>query len=281
MGNKFGGPWTEKKIEIIIKYSKAYLQIMKTRNFSLIYFDGFAGSGKIEENPNYGSLIEGVASNILSIDNPRSFDLYYLVELDNKKAKELEKFLNNKFPNKKNITHVVVSDCNQKLRNLSSYLRKDPARRALAFIDPQGMEVEWESILNFKDLGIDMWILIPTGIGVNRLLIKSGNIPKSWLTKLKKFLGLTEEEIISAFYIENPQGNLFNTETQLEKEKKVIDKIIKLYCDKLKAVWKYASNPYPMKNTKGSLMYHFLMLTNNSTAVKIANDIIKNEIKLG
>lgn len=46
--NEFGGNWTKIKIEILVKYAKAYLTIMKSRTFfKLLYFDGFAGSGEI------------------------------------------------------------------------------------------------------------------------------------------------------------------------------------------------------------------------------------------
>ena len=44
--NEFGGDWTKTKIEILVEYAKAYLQIMSKRTyFKLLYFDGFAGSG--------------------------------------------------------------------------------------------------------------------------------------------------------------------------------------------------------------------------------------------
>lgn len=50
--NKFGGDWTKKKIEILVEYAKAYLEIMKSRSYyKLLYFDGFAGSGFIWINP--------------------------------------------------------------------------------------------------------------------------------------------------------------------------------------------------------------------------------------
>ena len=42
----------------------------------------------------------------------------------------------------------------------------------LCFIDPYGMDLKWSSIEVLKGLGIDLWILVPTGIGVNRLLKK-------------------------------------------------------------------------------------------------------------
>jgi hypothetical protein len=47
--NKFGGGWTEKKMDIVVGYAKAYLVIMNRQSWAkTIYFDGFAGSGIIE-----------------------------------------------------------------------------------------------------------------------------------------------------------------------------------------------------------------------------------------
>jgi three-Cys-motif partner protein len=84
--DNWGGSWTEKKIDIFVKYFKVYLEIMKKQNFKLVYFDGFAGSGTIETSDVYDNQIESVATRILSIDEPKSFDIYYLVELNSAKA---------------------------------------------------------------------------------------------------------------------------------------------------------------------------------------------------
>ena len=49
--NQFGGHWTEQKIEMVVSYAKAYLVIMnKYPQFKPLYFDGFAGSGDINQN---------------------------------------------------------------------------------------------------------------------------------------------------------------------------------------------------------------------------------------
>jgi len=132
---------------------------MKQR-FKLIYFDGFAGSGKIEPGSNYSSLMESVALQVLSIDEPTSFDMYYLVELKKKRVKRLKGIIREKFPNKKEV-FIVAEDCNDKLVGLANYLRQNKHYRALAFIDPHGMEVNWSSLEAFKELGCDMWILVP------------------------------------------------------------------------------------------------------------------------
>ncbi|MFN7118673.1 MAG: three-Cys-motif partner protein TcmP [Saprospiraceae bacterium] len=214
--DKWGSFWTLDKIEIFEKYLKAYLAIMSKKRFELIYFDGFAGSGSIDTNIGYDSLIEGIATRTLGIDNPISFDIYYLVEKDEKKAERLKTNIQQKFPNKK--VHIVATDCNEKLISLADYLgkRKDH-RRALAILDPYGMALNWSSLIPFKNLGCDMWILVPTGIAVNRLLPQSGEIDESWMLKLTRFLGLSDEEILKEFYSKQKTYTLFGEEEKITK----------------------------------------------------------------
>lgn len=49
--NQFGGNWTKIKIEILVEYARAYLNVMnvhaKRYSWKLLYFDGFAGSEKL------------------------------------------------------------------------------------------------------------------------------------------------------------------------------------------------------------------------------------------
>ena len=80
LDDSWGGKWTQVKIDIFLKYLHAYLAIMNRRNFKLIYFDGFAGSGKIESGIEGTELLEGVALQVLSVQVPRPFNIYYLVE---------------------------------------------------------------------------------------------------------------------------------------------------------------------------------------------------------
>jgi hypothetical protein len=39
-------------------------------------------------------------------------------------------------------------------------------------------------------------------------------------------------------------------------------------------VFKYVSKPYVLRNKNKSIMFHFVLASNNQVAVKIANDII-------
>lgn len=66
-----------------------------------------------------------------------------------------------------------------------------------------------------------------------------------------------------------------NTERKLIKNDKGIKEVQRLYSQRLKSVFKYVSNPYVMRNSQNSTMFHLFLASNNSTAVGIANDIVR------
>lgn len=139
--NVFGGFWTNQKIEIVVEYTKVYLEIMKSRRYwKLLYFDGFAGSGKIskEEHPGGKEIIEGVAKRILAINEPRSFDNYYFVEKRKRAVHELREIIDSEFPSKKLISSVVTGDCNEKLKDIDWVIVGGESGKK-----PRPMKKEW------------------------------------------------------------------------------------------------------------------------------------------
>lgn len=277
--NQFGGNWSENKIEILVGYAKAYLTIMnkfaEKFNWQLLYFDGFAGSGHIKGEDGKESPIVGAATRILEIDEPRSFDLYYFVEKEKEYADLLHKVTVEAFPNKK--IYIANTDCNEKIESLSKFLssKKGKAFKSLAYIDPYGMQLNWKSLETLQKHSVDVWILVPTGMGVNRLLKKDGNISDAWLSRLENFLGMTKEDILPYFYQEAKIYTLFGEETKITKEENAIEKSAKLYEDRLKSLFKFVSQPYVLKNKMNSVMFHFFMASNNKAAINIANAITK------
>jgi len=278
MNNKFGGSWTEAKMEIVVNYAKAYLTIMHKQSWAkTIYFDGFAGSGIIETNES-DEIKKGTALRILDIIDPTPFDLYYFVELNENHRSELEKRIQENYFGRN--AHSVHADCNEKLLKMADFLKANKNYRALAFIDPYGMAVNWSSIEALKALGIDLWILVPTGIGVVRMLKNNGEISEAWFSKLENFLGISKEEIVNHFYKKRSINTLFGEETFIQKENDVVNKVGELYKQRLNTVFKLVSDSFVLRNSMNSIMYHFMMATNNPSAFKIANDVIKPKYKL-
>lgn len=277
--NQFGGNWTEQKMEMVVDYAKAYLTIMnKYPQFKTLYFDGFTGSGDIfKDDETDIEIIKGTAIRVLEITTPKTFDQYYFVEKDEKNKEELEQTIKSKFSDRK--YNVVNEDCNKKLSSMANFLKENKNYRVLAFVDPYGMSVDWASIEVLKGLGIDLWILVLAGMGVNRLLRNDFNISEAWLLKLEKFLGLPRKEILDYFYKRKSIFTLFGEEAMIKKEADAIQKAGELYRKRLNEIFQFVSEPFKMKNSTGTTMYHFMMASNNKTAQKIANDIIKPKYK--
>lgn len=275
--NNFVGDWTKSKIEILVKYAKAYLTIMnkyaKKYNWKLLYFDGFAGSGFIRQSND--EIVIGAAKRILAIEKPIFFDKYHFVEKETNNVKNLIEEVKNDYPSR-NIK-VINGDCNEEIRLLGEFLKSEKGKqyKVLAYIDPCGMQLNWRSLIALKESNVDAWVLVPTGMGVNRLLRKDGKISDSWIEKLEKFLGLSKQEIMNFFYKETDQLTLFEDETIVYKEEETIEKSAQLYQSRLGELFKFVTNPYILKNKHNSPMFHFYMVSNNETAVKIANDIIE------
>ncbi|MBD5357556.1 MAG: three-Cys-motif partner protein TcmP [Bacteroides sp.] len=298
-GQTWGGDWTEEKLNAFSKYVNAYLTIMnKYRdkyNWKLIYFDGFAGSGtdqhapeiddKANDNlflqelesselyvPSDSEVYKGAAERVLSVQQ-RGFDIYYFIDKNEYSKLSLEERLS-----RYKSTHTLAfrcGDANDMLQKMSEFMHTTQGHKhkALVLLDPFGMQVSWNSIENFKDTGTDFWILVPTGVIVNRLLDKKGEL--RYIDKLKDFFGLNEPEIRSHFYQRRHEMTLFGETDVIEKVKEPIGKIAQLYLERLKTVFTHViPEPLVLYNNTNVPIYHFVFASNNETAVKIAKEII-------
>lgn len=292
----WGGLWTFQKLQAFEKYVNAYLTIMnKYRdkyNWKLIYFDGFAGSGSINKEENTELFLElfqddelndlhvykGAAERILQIEQ-KGFDFYYFIDKDAESNSKLQNKLSrfsNKYSQKQ--LNFRISDANNEIKKLANALKTDTKYKSLVLLDPFGMQMEWEAIEELKGTGTDLWILIPTGVIVNRLLDRKGELKS--IDKLTSFFGMTEEEIRKAFYESSKSNTLFGEIDIVHKIEEPIRKIADLYIEKLKKCFEHVtSDPLILYNTKNVPIYHFAFASNNETAYKIAGKIIKTTKK--
>lgn len=193
--SRWGGQWTEEKLDTFAKYVNAYLTIMnKYRDqydWKLIYFDGFAGSGSRSETNNQSDLLlelfsedilrtdeldlyQGAAERVLSIDQ-RGFNYNYFIDKDSASSNLLQQKLQSYETTDRKL-EFRCSDANEQLQIMAQALKNNPKLRALVLLDPFGMQVNWESIASLEKSHTDLWILIPTGVIVNRLLDRKGKL---------------------------------------------------------------------------------------------------------
>lgn len=206
----WGGTWTEEKLDALEKYVNAYLTIMNVQRskfgWKLIYFDGFAGSGSRNEDGSHTisdlmldlfndkfineeelDTYKGAAERVLSIKQ-KGFDYYYFIDKDKMSSQQLEERLA-PFKNDKSLV-FRTSDANEQVVMLSKALKESKGLASLVLLDPFGMQVDWASIQQLKGTRTDLWILIPTGVIVNRLLDRKCEL--THIDKLTSFFGKTK-----------------------------------------------------------------------------------------
>ncbi|MBL0064380.1 MAG: hypothetical protein IPP38_05040 [Bacteroidetes bacterium] len=95
--------------------------------------------------------------------------------------------------------------------------------------------------------------------------------------KLESFFGLPIEEIKSYFYKSEIRPTLFGEEEIITKVSQPIEKIARLYAERMKTIWQYVTEePMVLKNRNGVPLFHFVFASNNRNAKKIAKEIIQN-----
>jgi three-Cys-motif partner protein len=282
----FGGDWTTDKLERVRKYLCAYTTIFKSnpraRYFTTTYVDAFAGTGQrvstsARSTADLGSqdkdaraLRKGSARIALEVDPP--FDQYIFVERYAKRVQELEKLRGN-FPEK--AIQIERADANE---FLTRWCRRDWHRdRAVVFLDPYGMQVDWTTIAAIAGTkAIDLWLLFPLGVAVNRLLTKNKPPPKKWADALTRVFGTEEWK---SFYSKKKERTLFGEE-ESERREADFDRIGRFFLSRLKTVFaQVVPNPLILTNSKGMPIYLLCFTAGNPrgarTAVEIAKDILK------
>ncbi len=284
----FGGDWTADKLVRIRKYLVAYAIIMGKYNFPYAYIDAFAGTGYNQQKgggqddaPTLAAFadaqsqefLDGSARLALSVQ-PR-FTKYIFVERDAERFGELGK-LKEEFPSLRGDIILVNEDANTYLQHICQNTDWS-TRRAVLFLDPFGMQVEWNTIEAIAGTqAIDLWILFPLGVAVNRLLRRDAAICPAWRAKLDRFFGATDW--FEAFYQPTVTQSLFGEEPGMEKVG-TFAAIEQYFVRRLQTVFPaVADNPLALYNSQRCPLYLLCFACGNSrasdTAIRIAQHIL-------
>jgi len=265
--HRFGGDWTTAKLEVLASYLSGYTKVLKDkpsreRPFRKAYIDAFAGTGYREaRRDSEGSessqtslllpdlaareqqgLLDGSARQALKVE-PR-FDRYVFIERSAERCAQLQA-LKVEFPHLAEDILIRHGDANAEIQALC---QKDwRSSRAVLFLDPYGMQVEWKTIEAIAGTrAIDLWLLFPLGIGVNRLLTRSGEIPESWRKRLDLLLG-TESWYDELYRVER-EHTLFGEADHVVKA--TTETIGRYFNQRLKTVFKnVAEKPRVLRNS--------------------------------
>lgn len=286
---QFGGDWTYKKLKKVKDYLSAYSKILNGKGFTFAYIDAFAGTGYREmrhEAPTSELLFPDLAkeepqqflygSAQIALQVEPGFDQYIFIERDSEKASQLEEMILAEYHEKMNRITVYNEDANLVLARLC---HKDwNKHRAVLFLDPFGMQVDWATIEGIAQTkAIDLWTLFPLGVAVNRMLTRDGDINPGWVSRLDRLFGT--RDWFPQFYEKKQDVGLFGKETRTEKTAD-FDAIGRYYIKRLKSVFPFvAKKPLALMNSKNNPLYLLCFAAGNQkggpTALKIAQYLLR------
>ncbi len=294
--HRFGGTWTERKLSVLAAYLRSYTTALRDKPtaanpFRKAFIDAFAGTGYRTRHrevdgsrqeqlvfPDFADaepqeLLDGSARLALRVE-PR-FDTYIFIERDPGRCTELER-LKDEFPERAEDIRIMPGEANEEIAKLCG---KDwSSHRAVLFLDPYGMQVEWTTIEAIARTGaIDLWLLFPLGIGVNRLLTRSGDIPSSWRRRLDLLLGTGDW--YDALYEVETSPTLFGGD--LERVVKASTQSIgRFFNDRLKEIFPgVVEEPGVLRNSVNNPLYLLCFAAANQrgapTALRIAGHLLR------
>lgn len=295
MGKEFGGDWTEKKLSRLKSYLEAYTKIFRSNkaasHFTITYLDAFAGSGyrkprRPKAIPPPAVSLFGIpptqaitlrkGSALLALETQPAFDRYIFIDRDEENVEALQEMAKQGTVKRSKI-QIHCIDANKFIQKWCK-TTDWRSNRAVVFIDPFGMQVEWKTLAAIGGTkAIDLWLLFPLGQGVNRLLTKA-KPPKGWEDRLTAMFGTDSWK--DAFYTKFVTRGLFEDEVVVNQKTADWASIEKYFVKRLETVFHGVSQkPLSLRNSKNVPIFLLCFAAGNPkgsrTALKIADYLLK------
>jgi len=260
------------KLSYFKKYISAYLNATK-RVPEKYYIDAFAGSGKcILCDETYchskgggrcikckkGKLEDGSPLIVLKLKN--TFTGYILIELVRPIFSSLEDAIVNEVnPERIEKIELIQGDSNRILESIYKRILYDSEYTSfLFFLDPEGPELYWKTIESLYHKKADLLIVYPYDMSLVRLI-------KNDKSKLDKFYGTPK-------WIKIYKSGINPSDSK--------NKLLNFYLENIKKIgFKFVAYKQIRRRLReGKNLYHLILASNYSVAVKIMDDIFNKEL---
>lgn len=262
------GKWSQEKIKLLGKYLSAYLDILSKQLWckGYEYIDAFAGTGK-PKSKDEQSYIDGSPRVALKLSKP--FTQYHFVEQSDWRADKLNDL---KCEFKDRSIAIYQGDCNKViLEQILPQLSYSSKKRAIAFIDPFGMEMQWETMKKIAETkAIEIILNFPT-MAINRGILRKHPdlITEKNRERMNQFWG-TNDWMVDLY---EEEQTLFGPE--LTKKKQSAKEFGMVFKKRLEQIFGHCTFPVLMKNSNNAPLYCIMFAGHNKTGAKIASDIFR------
>jgi three-Cys-motif partner protein len=283
--HQFGGRWTELKLSLLDNYLQAYRNVF-TRNrnaqhFTTWYVDGFAGTGArkiyrpdlllfrdVYEDEATTKVRAGSAQIALKL--PAPFDRYLFIERSRRHLLELKETIAREYPSLQERCSLLQGDANDVLETWCS--RRDwKHERAVVFLDPYGMQVRWSTVETLAATkAVDMWYLFPLGMGVMRMLTKTGEMEEGWEESLDALFGTQKWR--TRFYGSTGQSSFFE-EAETKQRMATAEQVKAFLQERLAQRFAGITDGLVLTNSRNFPLYLLCFAAANERGAKIATKI--------
>ena len=265
------GSWSELKLEIVEKYGAAYTTAFagqKGRGLKKYYIDAFSGAG-IHLSKLTGQQIEGSPARALKVRPP--FDHFYFIDMNPDKTAYLKTICQDRSD-----VDIITDDASSYLtQRLLPNIQFEKFNRALCLLDPYGLHLDWEVMLQAgRGRAVDMFLNFPV-MDMNRNAIwrNPERAPKRGVERMTRFWG--DETWKQAAYANSTQYQLFSPPDRVKQDN---DAIVAAFRERLKNVagFSFVPQPLPMKNSNNAIVYYLFFASPKPVAEKIVENIFAN-----
>jgi three-Cys-motif partner protein len=196
------GEWATEKLDYLRRYIDVFETSMRGKWHTRIYLDLLAGPGK-NRISNTKNVVLG--SPLIALKTRFPFTRYYFTDANAANISALQERC--KASPYNNRIHTQTGDCNQLIDNIVVELKQvENNSLNLAFLDPEGLELHWNTVAKLADIKrMDMIIIYPEG-GLNRIMAKIYNKPIE--TSVDLFFGTSEwREIYIKYKYQHKSGH--------------------------------------------------------------------------
>jgi len=286
--HEFGGVSTDLKLSVVDDYLRAFTTALRGKLKDLWYIDAFAGTGErtVRHSAQDAGLFDPATeerierlrgSAQIAIDVRPPFD--HLIFMDrNKKHCEALRALQANNPDRD--IEVLEDDANDAIGRLLKSRRWN-ATRAVMFLDPYGMSVNWSTLEAIQATrAIDVWYLVSLYGLFRQAALDMQALDESKRSALTRMLGTEEWE--SSWYKRTDRTDLFGEVKANHERVANVDSIERFVHKRLSGLFPKVLKPMRLKDDRGVPMFALFFAISNpegraiGLATKIANHILNS-----
>lgn len=286
--HEFGSGLTDLKLSIIADYLHRYnTALSKQPFFERWYFDAFAGTGErtVRLSGSHGDLLsEPVEERIerrrgsarIALDTTPPFHRCIFMEQKKRHWLALEALCTEpQYSSQKAV--VVRGDANKAIQDHINSVNWRKTR-AVMFLDPYGMNVEWRTLEAIRRTeAIDLWYLVSLS-GLYRQATHRGSaLDEKKRAALTRMLGTSAWE--SAWYEEERQGSLLSKlDSEETRRTASLDRMESFVLQRLRDLFPTVLEPLRLRNDRNAPMFSlfFAMSNPSPAAARVAKPIAQH-----